>query len=37
MTMPITDPAQIAWYINQMDTTALHNYLQQAFPAWGIR
>ena len=37
MTMPITDPEQIEWHVDQMDEKALHDYLQGRFPDWNIQ
>lgn len=36
MTMPITDREQIEWHVDQIDETALRDYLRVRFPAWGI-
>jgi hypothetical protein len=36
MTMPITDPDQIKWHIDQIDVNALHTYMINNFPTWNI-
>lgn len=36
MTMPITDPEQIQWHVDQIDETALKNFLKNYYPLWRI-
>jgi len=36
MTMPITDPAQIQWHVEQIDPDALKRFLKDYYPLWQI-
>jgi hypothetical protein len=36
MTMPITEPDQIQWHVEQIDEAALKRFLQGYYPLWNI-